>query len=209
MNYLAHAYLSRRNPQLIVGGLLGDFVKGKIPAELPVRIQIGIQVHRELDSTTDRHEAVVRSRNRFPAKYRRYSGILIDLFYDHYLANKWHQFHPLALPEFTREVYAAVNLHWHLLPSRLQQILPRMREQDWLASYARTENIQRAARGIASRLSRQTPLAEGAEQLLHQYAEFESDFDHFWREINQISDAKFDALLAAADLSVASDRSSP
>src|SRR5574343_306846 len=104
MNFLAHALLAGEEPALIVGGVVGDWVKGALPAGLPADLARGVALHRAIDSHAETHLAFCRSRNRISPARRRYAGILVDIFYDHLLARDWPQPEPLS--ETTRRIYA-------------------------------------------------------------------------------------------------------
>ncbi len=193
MNYLAHLYLGRHSPELLLGSMLGDFVKGAVPGDLHPEIRTGIIVHRSIDKFTDSHPIFLRSRERLHPTYRRYSAILVDLFYDHFLALQWQRYHPHPLDRFAAEVYAVLETHRAQLPTRLQSILDPMQRKNWLLSYTETENIERAARGIASRLRRPTPLAAGAVELARQYQGFSEDFSAFWPVLVTFADRQLTA----------------
>ncbi|MBE2257659.1 MAG: DUF479 domain-containing protein [Rhodobacteraceae bacterium] len=182
MNYLAHALLAGPDDDYRLGGLLGDFVKGPLPptpSALGAEVLHGLVLHRRIDSFADAHVAFRRSRQRISAERRRYSGIIIDLFYDHFLAVHWGRFSEQALEAFTAGVYAL--LARHRLPERLAQILPRMRADDWLASYREPAAVGRALDQIASRRVRPgNSLAGAGVELGAAYGDFESDFLEFF-----------------------------
>lgn len=154
MNYLAHAWLARHADDAILGALLGDFVFGQSALDdwaPPVRAEI--VRHRRIDRYTDEHPAVVAARGLFGG-LRRYAGIVLDVYFDHCLARDWPRWNDAPLDAFTTRVYRVLHAHHHELPLRLQAIAPRMAAHDWLGSYARRASVDRAVRGIATRLSR-------------------------------------------------------
>lgn len=146
MNYLAHLHLAPDNPAARVGNLLGDFLKPSHALHLPPALQQGMALHRRIDSHTDRHPLVMQSKSRIAPIRRRYAGILVDIFYDHFLARHWARFCSMPLADFTRRSYAELQAHRQWLPPRLLEILPRMQAEDWLLSYARLRDSRRAAR---------------------------------------------------------------
>ncbi|MDX1376841.1 MAG: ACP phosphodiesterase [Burkholderiales bacterium] len=182
MNYLAHLYLSPPDEDAWLGSLLGDFVKGEIGERYAPPVAAAIRLHRRLDAYTDAHAAVRRSRMRVSGARRRYAGIMIDMFYDHFLARGWDEFHDEPLPVFAARVYALLERRRAELPERLQSIAPRMAARDWLGAYARVENVARALEGIGTRLRRANRLAGAGEELLAAYAGFEADFRAFLPE---------------------------
>lgn len=179
MNYLAHAWLAGDLPSDRLGGLMGDFVKGPLPAGLPPAVAAGVRLHRQIDVFADAHPAFQRSRARVSPLRRRFGGVMVDMFYDHFLARHWAHFDGAPLEDFTAGMYALMGAHAPLLPPRLAAVLPRMRETDWLASYRSPEAIAIALDRMALRLRRANPLAGAGEELGAAYAQFEADFFDF------------------------------
>jgi len=186
MNYLAHAYLARATPELLTGGLLGDFVKGRLDDRYPPAVCAGIAQHRAIDRFTDDHPLVLASRACIAPERRRFAGILVDVFYDHFLARHWPRYHDQPLERFTRSVYAVLWPQRRILPERLQRILPWMRADDWLASYAEIESIDASLHGMARRFrfsTRAAPMADGVHDLLAHYGTLEQQFHAFFPQL--------------------------
>lgn len=183
MNYLAHALLAGPDPQMRLGGLLGDFVKGPLHTGVlgyDDAILNGIALHRQIDSYADTHAAFRASRQRVSAARRRYAGIMVDLFYDHFLARRWTAYSDQPLAQFAAETYGLLAGYVALLPVELRRILPRMTQGDWFCAYADAASIGAALDGIAAhRLRRANTLAGGVEELLADYEAFEGDFLDF------------------------------
>jgi acyl carrier protein phosphodiesterase len=181
MNYLAHLYLSDDGtPESLVGALLGDFVKGDDHRNYPPAIQRAIMLHRQIDAFTNAHPVYRRSKGRIDPSFRHTRGILVDLFYDHFLARDWLDYHPHPLPEYTRWVYAAMSPYQHLFPPRLQQAFPFMLRDDWLYSYREMENVGRALQGLSRRLRVPNRLPQGLAELKRHYTGLEADFREFF-----------------------------
>lgn len=186
MNFLAHAFLSRTTPDLLIGGLLGDFVKGAQAERFAPGVRAGIQLHRAIDRYTDAHATVRASCARISPVRRRFAAILVDVFYDHFLARHWPRFGDQPLADFTRTVYATLQPGMADYPPRLQKILPYMAADDWLASYAEIASVDAAVRGIARRFQRYpraAVLADGTQELLDHYAALEQDFLIFFPQL--------------------------
>lgn len=182
MNYLAHLYLSPPDEDAWLGSLLGDFVKGPLGDRYAPAVTAAIRLHRKLDTFTDAHVAVQRSKSRVSRARRRYAGVMIDMFYDHFLARSWAEFHDEPLAAFSARVYALLERRHRELPERLQSVAPRMASRDWLGAYADAGNVGRALDGISTRLRRANRLAGAGEELLAAYAGFEADFREFLPE---------------------------
>jgi acyl carrier protein phosphodiesterase len=180
MNFLAHAFLAGPEPADRLGAMLGDFVKGPLPAGLPEAVAAGVALHRRIDSFAEAHPAFRVSRARVSPERRRYAGIMIDLFYDHFLARRWEEFSPELLEDFTAATYALLVRHAALLPPRLAGIFPYMRREDWLASYRALSGVGQALDSMSRhRLTRPNRLAGAAGELEAHYAGFEGDFRVF------------------------------
>ena len=179
MNYLAHVFLSHETPDAIVGAMLGDFVKGRVIEGWNDKVRTAISLHRAVDRFTDRHPLTHASRALMSPGQRRFAGILVDVFYDHFLARHWLLFHPQPLPQFTQEIYDVLLPRRSEFPARLQRILPWMVRDDWLASYAEVESVDAALHGLARRFrysERAARLASGVVELERNYAALERNF---------------------------------
>lgn len=186
MNYLAHLHLAPDDAAARVGNLLGDFLKPSHAGHLPQALQQGMALHRQIDSYTDSHPLVARSKQRIAAERRRYAGILVDIFYDHFLAQHWPRFSSMPLADFTSRSYAELQAHRQWLPPRLLDILPRMQAEDWLLSYAEVDGIAAVLRGFSRhRIQRDNPVADGIDDLLQHYAALEQDFLDFYPQLQQ------------------------
>ena len=183
MNFLAHAFLAGPLATDRIGGMIGDFVKGRLdplPPGLGAALAAGVMLHRRIDSFADTHPAFRRSRARVSAERRRVGGIMVDLFYDHFLALHWTRFSAQPLAEFTAHTYRLIGQHPEPMPESFRPVFERMAQHDWLASYRDAANVARALDRMAEfRLRRPNPLAGAGEELLRDYAGFEADFFDF------------------------------
>src|SRR5262245_60018569 len=153
MNWLAHLRLAPAAPLLRLGNLCGDFVLGVDLGTLHPELQRGIAQHRAIDRFVDAHPMVRSSRARLDPGFRRFSGVLIDVFYDHFLARDWPLHgHGGTLTEFAAMVHTLLDTHAALLPWRLQQAAPWMRSQAWLVSYADVDGIEAVLQRMARRV---------------------------------------------------------
>lgn len=180
MNYLAHVYLAGDADSDRLGGLMGDFVKGPLPCGLPSDLAAGVALHRRIDSYADAHPAFQRSRARVSAARRRYSGVMVDMFYDHLLTSLWESYSSQALTKYCHDVYDLLDANAALLPERLGQVRIWMRKDDWLSSYRTLQGTGNAIDRIARhRLSRPGTLPGAIEELEADYQGFRADFLEF------------------------------
>ncbi|WP_255987499.1 acyl carrier protein phosphodiesterase [Chitinolyticbacter albus] len=189
MNYLAHLYLAGDEAADRVGGLMGDFVRGPLPGALPPDLAAGVALHRAIDAWADTHPAFQASRARVSPVRRRVAGIMVDLYYDHFLARDWSRYHHLPLTDFAAMAYAETAARSDALPERLAQQLPNMRQYDWLASYADPANVGYALDRMAQRLRQPNSLAGAGEELLRDYAGFAADFALFLPDARAFAEA--------------------
>jgi len=189
MNFLAHLYLSRNRTKIMVGNFIGDFVKGRnLNDRYEPEIVSGIEMHRAIDHFTDHHPMVSQSKDRLRPKYRHYSGVIVDVFYDHFLARNWNQYHDQLLPDFARGTYAIIQQHNAILPNEVRQMLPYMIQGNWLVNYARVEGINRALSGMASRTPYKSMMEEATVDLEASYEEFKKEFATFFPILQQWAD---------------------
>ncbi len=183
MNYLAHLFLSDDSTDSIVGGLLGDFVKGALGDRYSADVCRGIELHRRVDAFTDSHAMVRLSKSHIPAERRRFAGIAVDIFYDHFLAKNWHVYSTVSLQDFSRRVYRALEERSDILPERLKQSLPVMIENDWLMSYRELRAIEAILVRTSRRLRRENPVAQTMVDLLTSYDDLETEFNNFFPDL--------------------------
>ncbi len=153
MNFLAHAYLSFDQKEILVGNMISDFVKGKTQYQFIAGIQNGIKLHRSIDAYTDAHPLIKEAKELFRKDYRLYSGPIVDILLDHYLANNPDYFNPLSLQLFTKSVYKILEEYTAHLPLRFVSVLSYMKVEDWLFNYQYQHGIERSIRGMVRRSS--------------------------------------------------------
>ena len=164
MNYLAHAFLARRDEGLLVGGLMGDHIRGLRALRIyPQEIRRGIRLHRYIDRITDQHEAIRALLRRFPRPFRRYAGIIVDLAFDHELARHWGHWGEGSLSAFDREVRAVLGQHKKWIPPGLNRFMAYADERGLLAAYADEQEMLRSLAGVGKRLRRSNPLHQVGE----------------------------------------------
>lgn len=184
MNYLAHAFLSEKNnDESIIGNLLGDFVKGNPEQHYSGDILKWIKIHRKIDYFTDVHSMFRSSKRLISHNRRRFSGIIIDICFDHFLANNWRQFSDEDLPVFVQRVYSILESNKLMLPERLKTILPRLITEDWFTSYKSLDGVGSVLNRISKRLKRENTLAGSVEEIIENYEQLEANFFRFFPEL--------------------------
>lgn len=155
MNYLGHAFLSFGNPEILVGNIIGDYVKGNLAVEkYPPGIQKGIRLHRQIDDFTDRHAAAILAKNIFRPDYGLYAGAIADVLWDHFLAND-PRFFPTVkdLERFSQETYSHIEAYEDVLPEKFRPAFASMKQHNWLYHYRTVRGVENALKGLVYRAS--------------------------------------------------------
>ncbi|CAL2103354.1 ACP phosphodiesterase [Tenacibaculum sp. 190130A14a] len=190
MNFLAHLYLSGDNKELMIGNFIADHVKGNQFSHFSENIQKGILLHRSIDTFTDAHPIVRKSKRRLHERYRHYDGVIIDIFYDHFLAKNWKNYSQIPLGVFVNSVYNLLQEHNHILPERTQEMLPYMIQYNWLYNYQFAKGIQEVLNGMNRRTEGKSQMNLATEDLLNHYGQFEQDFTTFFIELQNFCKEK-------------------
>jgi acyl carrier protein phosphodiesterase len=194
LNYLAHAFLSFQNAEVLAGNLMNDFVKGKATLLYPIRVQQGMHLHKYIDAFTDSHPITKTLKKIFQPTYRLYSGAFIDICYDHFLALHFNTYSTQALLPFTQIVYEQLNgVHMHLHP-RFAKMLPNMQQHNWLYNYQFTWGIQRSFEGLQYRAKYITEVETAFRLFNAHYTTLENGFTNYFPELHTAAKEKFDRL---------------
>lgn len=189
MNWLAHVFLSQPHIEFRLGNLLADIVRGEERAALSAQFQSGAQQHHAIDAFTDSHPIVRRSRQRVRKEFRRFSGVFVDIFYDHLLAADWPRYSDIPLHEFTRNFYDEVQSSALVLPKRAAGALEHIVRYDLLSSYVDVDGVAQALRGVSLRLQRRWgrdfALQDGVSDLIAHRTAFAEDFAQFFPDLRQ------------------------
>ena len=188
MNFLAHCALADAAPGILVGGFLGDFVKGPVPTHLSDDVRTGVQLHRRLDAFSAVEPNIKRSVRRLPAPARRLAPVFIDLVTDHFLARTFERWHAEPLPQFTTRAYRTLHAHATILPDDANRFLRFASEHDLFSTYVDLAPIERAFGRICRRLDRVELVATCMAALDAEYAAFESDFHDYYPALQSHAD---------------------
>jgi acyl carrier protein phosphodiesterase len=188
MNYLAHAYLSFNEPEILSGNMISDFVKGKKKFGFSLTIQHGIALHRAIDQFTDFHPATQEAKSYFKKDYRLYSGAFVDVVYDHFLANDKNEFsNEKDLDSFCQTTYINLQKNEAGLPEKFLQMLPYMKEQNWLFHYGSREGIEKSFGGLVRRALYLSESATAFSIFNKHYQELENCYQLFFPELKNFS----------------------
>ena len=182
MNFLAHLYLAGDDEGLIVGNLMGDFVKGRLKGDYPAAVERGIALHRRIDSFTGTNPHFLMSKRRIDVSFGHYRGVMVDLFYDHFLARHWGEYSDTDLSGFLNKMLRVAEKHHPLLPDRLSRFIPYI-FAELLPSYLEISGIGRALERMSARSGRRNRLGEGANELKMNYEMLREDFRLFFPEL--------------------------
>jgi acyl carrier protein phosphodiesterase len=183
MNYLAHAYLSFHHPEILVGNMISDYVKGKKKFDYSPGIQQGMDLHRAIDTFTDEHAVNKKAKEIFRPHYRLYAGAFVDVVYDHYLATDNSIFSNESLQEFAKETYQTLEPYSAVFPERFAMMFPYMKTQNWLYNYRERWGIEKSLHGVVRRAAYLTESATAFSLFEEYYDELQNCYDDFFPEL--------------------------
>jgi acyl carrier protein phosphodiesterase len=179
MNFLAHVYLSGNNIPLAIGNLIADRVNGKSFKNFSPEIQKGILLHRKIDHFTDHHPAFKACVTKLFPTYRHYSRVIVDMYFDHYLAAYWTQYHPQSLKEFSSQFYSDLSLEAEKLPENIQKFTAALIRYDWFKAYASVSGLHLILSQMEMRTQYPSKLGASTKELKENYTYFHTHFSHF------------------------------
>ena len=190
MNFLAHIYLSGDNDLIKIGNFMADGIRGKHFESYPLEIQKGIILHRAIDTFTDAHPIFRQSTKKLHEKYHHYAGVIVDVFYDHFLAKNWNTYSDEKLEEFVERFYQSLHNNPDILSDRTKGMMPYMIEHNWLVSYQTVEGINRILTQMDQRTKNESKMRFASHELSEFYLEFEKEFTDFFQELILFSNTK-------------------
>ncbi|WP_047245207.1 acyl carrier protein phosphodiesterase [Maribacter thermophilus] len=194
MNFLAHIYLSFGDKDITIGNFIADSIRGNKFDHLPKRIQKGITLHRHIDTYTDSHKIPKISSKRLHKNYSHYSRVIVDIFYDHYLAKNWNDYSDTPLEVFVDNFYDQLEENYAILPDGTKRMMPYMISDNWLLNYANMEGISKVLNGMNRRTNNKSKMNFAILDLEEHYADFEKEFTMFFEELIIFSKQKFKSL---------------
>lgn len=195
MNFLAHIYLSGDDDLIRIGNFMADGIRGKSYEDYPEKLKIGILLHRFIDSFTDAHPIVRESTKRLHSKYHHYSGVAVDMFYDHFLAKNWSKYSDESLEEFVQKFYTSLQDNYDLLSDKTKHLLPYMIEYNWLWNYQFLDGLEDILKQMDHRTLYKSKLSYSIQDLKQNYDAFEAEFFPFFEELRTATAQKLEELL--------------
>ena len=191
MNFLAHIYLSFGDDQIALGNFMADSIRANKYRHLPVRVQKGIFLHREIDTFTDTHPIPKKSSKKLHKNYSHYSRVIVDIYYDHFLAKNWNSYSNETLSVFVDRFYDLLEDNYVILPDGVKRMMPYMISDNWLLNYANLEGIGRVLNGMNRRTKNKSRMNFAIVDLEEHYDAFEAEFTAFFEELVVFSKQKF------------------
>lgn len=185
MNFLAHIYLSGDNDLIKIGNFMADGIRGKQFETFPLEIQKGIILHRAIDTYTDAHPIFRQSTKKLHEKYHHYAGVIIDVFYDHFLAKNWKTYSDENLEDFVKKFYDSLTDNHNVLTEKTQYLMPIMFRENWLVSYQTVEGIHHILTQMDRRTKNTSKMQFASTELKEYYSEFETEFTAFFEDLKQ------------------------
>lgn len=186
MNFLAHIYLSGDNDLIKIGNFMADGIRGNKYLHYPKEVQNGIILHRAIDTFTDAHPVFRKSKHRLHEKYGHYSGVIMDILYDHFLAKNWTLYSNEPLEEYVARFYKSLEDNYAILNTKTKNLMPYMFENNWLVSYATIAGIEMILFQMDYRTKHRVHMQEAIVELQEFYTEFEEEFTLFFKELKEM-----------------------
>jgi acyl carrier protein phosphodiesterase len=183
LNYLAHLFLAGTQPEIILGNFIADHVKGSEILKYSENVRKGIAMHRAIDTYTDQHPVVKQSITRLRADFHKYAGVIVDMYYDHFLSAQWDDYSDIDLHSFTKIRYDILNTFQAIIPVRSARLLYYMEKQNWLMSYSSFDGMQQAFNGMSRRTTFESRMELAVENLKAGYTEFNLEFRQFFPDL--------------------------
>ncbi len=190
MNYLAHAYLSFGQEEVLVGNFIADFVKGKRLFDYPVAITDGILLHREIDRYTDTYPLVKAGQSYLRPNFGHYSTVITDIFFDYFLGKNWAKFSDQPLENFTESTFLMLEKNAKYFPERFSKMFYWMRKDNWLLQYGTLEGIKMSLTGLSKRTTFDSKMEVAHLALIEREKEFELIFFAFFKDLETFTLAK-------------------
>lgn len=195
MNFLAHLRLSGENEQIMIGNFIADHIVGNKLAKYPPKVVIGVELHRKIDYYTDHHPVFIKGKERLHKNYHKYAGVILDIFYDHFLAVNWKTYSDIDLHSFVSFSYGVLLKNYPILPMPTKKLLPFIIVQNWLVNYSNFPGLQRAFDGMAKRASFKSNMEKVLVDLKKDYKLYDAEFNQFFPDMLAFAEAEMEKML--------------
>jgi acyl carrier protein phosphodiesterase len=189
MNFLAHAYLSFDQDEILIGNFIADFIRGKEIENYPKKIQVGIHLHRAIDTFTDSHPLVKEVQTHLRPRFGHYARVISDVFFDYFLAKNWNKYSTISLETYSLRVYQLFQSSPATLPPSFLRMLYWMEQQNWLYAYRNLAGIQQALDGLTRRATFDSKMNAATEVLREKEEEIEALFFVFFQDLETFAQA--------------------
>jgi acyl carrier protein phosphodiesterase len=183
LNYLAHSFLSYQKTDLIIGNFIADSIQGNRFEGLTEGIIKGITLHRKIDVFTDSHPIFLTSKHRFSKDFDKYSGVIMDIFYDHFLAKNFHLYSSITLQQHADGIYDLLKINYEYLPEPAKRFYGYMTERNILFHYSSLKGIETVLTHLSNRIRNRFELQLAVPLLEKAYTEIEEEFFIFFDDL--------------------------
>lgn len=186
MNYLAHSYLSNNDPGLLVGNFIADHIHGNHFEHLPALVIEGIKLHRQIDAFTDSHPKFKESKRFFYKDFEKYSGILVDIYFDHLLAKNFSLYTGQNLEGYSAGVYTVYQQQKAYLPKSSAGFLEYVLKNNIYNAYASTEGIETVLFHLSHRINHGVFLNKSMPVFLENETQLRQNFELFFDDARRL-----------------------
>lgn len=194
MNFLAHVYLSGNNSNLAIGNLIADKVRGKKVYDLPQEIKRGVYLHRYIDEFTDQHSRFKECVKELFPIYRHYSRVIVDMYFDHFLAKNWNHYHKIPLNEFSKNFYGKLKDSSIIFPDSIQKFIITLIRYNWFGQYESISGLKIILGQMEKRTKFPSKLSDSTNNLKIKYSYFENHFFIFFDDLIDFTKNKIKSL---------------
>ena len=195
MNFLAHIYLSGDSMEILIGNFIGDYVKGKKFTGYPEEVKQGIMLHRKIDSFTDSHAITRASKKVIAEKYGLYAGIVVDIFYDHFLSANWDLYSEMPLREYIHDRYRLLDSGFSIFPAGVKSWFPYFIKSNWLETYIHFEGLNMVFKRMSYRTSLPDHSDYAVNQLKENYNFLKENFIEFFADMREMVQKDYNIIL--------------
>lgn len=185
MNFLAHLFLTRENEDLTIGNFIADSVKSSEWKKFKPEVVEGIKIHHSIDDFTDHHPVVLRTKIKLREKHGKYSPVIGDILYDHFLAKNFSNYSEVPLKDFAENSYSLFRSRWEELPRPVQHMTKYMESGNWLYNYRSRDGLNSALSGMGRRAAFENKMHQATEDVFQNYESFRLDFVEFFPELQE------------------------